>query len=92
MKTRPPVELRSIDSARVRARRYYLAECRSLFGEPALLITWGRIGRLPRVRLETFAFAEALLERREELLARRSAHGYCEPKQLVDKPTSRAVA
>lgn len=69
-------ELRSIDPARRRARRYHIAEMRTLFDEPALLITWGRIGARARVRLETFASAEGLLERRQELLARRRAHGY----------------
>jgi predicted DNA-binding WGR domain protein len=72
------IELRSIDPKRDRARHYYLATCRSLFGEPALLITWGRIGRPPRARLETFESMTKLTKRRTELLARRRAHGYIE--------------
>jgi predicted DNA-binding WGR domain protein len=74
--TGPAMELRSIDPTRRRSRRYHMAECRTLFGERALLITWGRIGAPPRVRFETFASSAKLVERREELLARRNAHGY----------------
>jgi predicted DNA-binding WGR domain protein len=71
------LEFRQVDPARGRSRRYRLAESRSLFGELALLITWGRIGAQPRVRVETFASEVARVARWEELLARRSAHGYC---------------
>lgn len=74
--TRPALELRQVDPARGRARRYHVAESRSLFGERALLITWGRIGSAPRVRLETFANEAELEARWSELLARRDAHGY----------------
>jgi len=76
--TQPPHEatLRHIDPKRARARSYHLRTCRSLFGEPAILITWGRIGRRPRVRLETFASPVDLEARWCELLARRGAHGY----------------
>lgn len=70
------LELRHVDPARGRARRYHVSECRSLFGEFGLLVTWGRIGKPTRVRLETFASAAELGERRTELLARRFAHGY----------------
>jgi predicted DNA-binding WGR domain protein len=74
--TRFNIELRQVDPSRGRARRYHLAEARSLFGELALFISWGRIGRAPRVRLETFATEAALHARWEELLARRAAHDY----------------
>lgn len=70
------IKLTSIDPSRDRARRYHLAICRSLFDGYALLITWGRIGRLPRVRVETFETLAELEARRTELLARRRAHGY----------------
>ena len=70
------LELRQIDAARGRARRYHLARSRSLFGESAILITWGRIGRPARVRIETFISEAKLKERWSELLARRHAHGY----------------
>jgi predicted DNA-binding WGR domain protein len=70
------LELRQIDPARGRARRYHLARSQSLFGESAILITWGRIGRPARVRIETFISEAKLRERWRELLARRHAHGY----------------
>jgi predicted DNA-binding WGR domain protein len=72
------VELRSVDPKRNRARHYHLSTCRSLFGEHALLITWGRIGQPPRARLETFDSLSDLMQRRTELLSRRRAHGYIE--------------
>lgn len=75
---RRELELRQVDPKRCRARRYRIAECSSLFGESALLITWGRIGGRTRVRLETFASRTELDARWHELLARRDAHGYIE--------------
>jgi predicted DNA-binding WGR domain protein len=74
----PELEFRSIDRARGRARRYHLARGRTLFGESAILITWGRIGRPARVRVETFSTETKLRTRWRELLARRRAHGYRE--------------
>jgi predicted DNA-binding WGR domain protein len=69
------LEFRRIDAARRRARRYRLVDSRTLFGALALLITWGRIGAQPRIRVETFGDEVARSARRTELLARRSAHG-----------------
>jgi predicted DNA-binding WGR domain protein len=73
---RAALELRQIDHARRRARRYHLAEDLSLFGDCGLIVTWGRIGRTPRVRFEPFASPSELEARWHELLARRLAHGY----------------
>lgn len=73
---RPPVELRQLDPSRNRARMYRLAESSSLFGERGLMITWGRIGRAPRVRFEPIESDAALHARWSELLKRRLAHGY----------------
>lgn len=70
------LELRQVDPARRRALRYYMTRCRSLFGEVALLIAWGRIGKPARVRLETFQSETELDERWRALVARRNAHGY----------------
>lgn len=72
----PELELRQIDPARGRARRYHMARSRTLFGERAILISWGRIGRPARVRVETFATEAKLNARWRELLARRWSHGY----------------
>lgn len=70
------IELRQIDVSRGRSRRYLVAECRTLFGELALLISWGRIKRPPRIRIETFASEAEVEARMRALLARRRAHGY----------------
>ena len=70
------IELRQIDPARRRFRRYRITECRSLFGEPCLLIEWGGIGRPGRLRSEAVASAATLANRKRELLARRRRHGY----------------
>jgi predicted DNA-binding WGR domain protein len=75
----PALELQQIDPARRRARRYHMSLCRSLFGEHGLLITWGRVGKQPRVRLETFGTAAELDARWRQLLARRTSHGYRSP-------------
>ena len=70
------VQLRLVDPALNKFRVYCLAESESLFGEPSLFITWGRMGHKCRVRLEVFADRQALQRRRRELLARRRRHGY----------------
>lgn len=70
------VELRQVDPARKRFRRYRMRECRTLFGEPCLVIEWGRIGGPLRLRSETFPTPGALASRKRELLARRRRHGY----------------
>jgi len=80
------LELRQVDPVRHRVRRYHIAECRSLFGEHSLLITWGCIGRRARIRLETFGSAAKLDERWHELLARRGSHGYIiQPSAVRDE-------
>jgi predicted DNA-binding WGR domain protein len=81
------LELRLVDPAKNRFRIYGLTECRTLFGEPCLRIVWGRIGnRRPRERSEVFSDRTALVQRRDELLARRGHHGY------VSTTTRRATA
>jgi predicted DNA-binding WGR domain protein len=70
------IELTSIDPERRRARHYGVALCPTLFGGYGLLISWGRIGRPPRVRIETFETPAAIGARLTELLTRRRAHGY----------------
>lgn len=84
--TRRGVTLKQVEPCRRRARVYHLAESNSLFGARGLVVTWGRIGRPPRVRFEAFSSGVELAERWDELLARRLAHGYllcaeqtCEP-------------
>jgi predicted DNA-binding WGR domain protein len=87
---RRELELRHIDPRRNRARRYHLSKCRSLFGELSILITWGRIGARPRLRLETFRNEATRSARWHGLLARRSSHGY---QVVVEaRPSLAAVA
>jgi hypothetical protein len=74
--TRRGVTLKQVDPCRRRARVYHLAESNSLFGARGLVVTWGRIGRPPRVRFEAFSSEVELAERWDELLTRRLAHGY----------------
>lgn len=71
------VELRMVDPQRNRFRVYGMTVCRTLFGELALRIAWGRIGnRRLREKTEVFTSEDALERRRAELLALRSRHGY----------------
>ncbi len=70
------IELRLIDPARNRFRLYGMTECRTLFGEPCLIVAWGRIGQALRTRSELFSDRYALERRRRALLARRRRRGY----------------
>jgi predicted DNA-binding WGR domain protein len=72
------LELRLVDPAKNRFRLYGMTEARTLFGEPCLLIAWGRIGRKLRRRTETFDDRELLERRWRALVARRRRHGYVE--------------
>lgn len=59
-----PVYLTRRDPERNMARFYVLALEPTLFGEVALLRTWGRIGTRGQVRIETFdGMAEAYVAR-----------------------------
>ena len=72
------IELKLVDPSRNRYRHYAITETITLFCEPCLVITWGRIGRRCRIRTEVFATREDLALRRDELLVleRRRQHGY----------------
>jgi predicted DNA-binding WGR domain protein len=70
------IELRMVDPVRNRFRLYGLTETRTLFGEPCLVIGWGRIGHRLRSRTEVFADQGLLEHRRKALLARRRRNGY----------------
>jgi predicted DNA-binding WGR domain protein len=58
-----------------------MTEQATLFGAVDLIVEWGRLGRVPKVRIERFASPTALFKRRRELLARRRRHGYQEAAQ-----------
>jgi predicted DNA-binding WGR domain protein len=70
------VALKLVDPSRNCFRHYAITECKTLFEDHALLISWGRIGKAPRTRCEVFASEGALNKRRDALLAVRRAHGY----------------
>lgn len=63
-------------------RIYGITEVRGLFEPHALLIAWGRKGRLRR-RVETFATLGELEARRRELAGRRRRNGYA-PTAISD--------
>jgi len=70
------MELRSMDPSTNRYRCYRLVEQKTLFGETALVIHWGRLGQPFRCRTEVFPTEALRAQRREALLARRRRHGY----------------
>ena len=70
------MELRSVDPSTNRYRFYRLVEQKTLFGETALVIHWGRLGQPMRSRTEVFPSEADRAERREALLGRRRRHGY----------------
>jgi predicted DNA-binding WGR domain protein len=70
------VDLCLIEPSQNRFRRYRVEAGRTLFGEPYLIIEWGRIGKRLRRREEVFGDDRELERRRGELLARRRRHGY----------------
>lgn len=56
--TDPPLHLTRRDPARNMARFYRIDLIPTLFGETALIRTWGRIGTRGRDRVETFGDVE----------------------------------
>lgn len=70
------VALKFVEPSRNCFRHYAVTECKTLFEEHALFISWGRIGKAPRTRCEVFASEGELKKRRAALLAVRRAHGY----------------
>ena len=70
------VVLQRRDCARNAARFYVLAIEPSLYGDAALVRTWGRIGSLGRQRLDLYASAAEAGEALEAWLARKVRRGY----------------
>jgi len=70
------MELRSVDPARNRQRRYALSIQYRVDGGAELVIAWGRIGQRARVRVESFESVIDLRRRYAALLARRRRHDY----------------
>jgi predicted DNA-binding WGR domain protein len=76
------IELWSLDPSQNRFRVYAIREERTLFGEPCLVVAWGRLGRPLRERTEIFTSGGALSARRSALVALRTKHGYFAPAML----------
>jgi predicted DNA-binding WGR domain protein len=70
------MELHRVDPTKNCRRGYRLHETRTLFGETALIIEWGRLGQRFRSRSEVFPSDALRAQRSKELLARRRRHGY----------------
>ena len=66
----------SVAPERNRFRTYRIGEQGNLFGQPELVITWGRMGRRPSQRVERFDSEQDLNRRKRELLSRRRRNGY----------------
>ena len=71
-----PIALQLVDCTRNRKRLFAVVEVWTLFGEPSLLIRWGRLGGHCRVRAEVFDSLQDRSRRRRQLLRRRRRHGY----------------
>lgn len=72
-----PLRLTRRDPERNMARFYVLTLEPTLFGEVALLRTWGRIGTRGQVRIETFGEADEARATREKLERAKRKKGYC---------------
>lgn len=59
-----------------RYRSYRLELTKDLFGNWALVRSWGRIGRSPRTQVEHFLFRFDAKEHAQRIIRRRLAHGY----------------
>jgi predicted DNA-binding WGR domain protein len=70
------MELRLVDPSTNRYRCYRLVEKKTLFGETALIIHWGRLGQAFRSRTEVFPSDAHRAKRCEALLQRRRRNGY----------------
>jgi predicted DNA-binding WGR domain protein len=73
---RHELRLVSVDPATNRRRFYALRWQPSLFGEPALLRTWGRLGTVGRSRASAYPDAASAQAAIVALLRRRLRHGY----------------
>jgi predicted DNA-binding WGR domain protein len=73
---REELRLVSRDPAKNRDRFYTLRWQPSLFGEPALVRTWGRVGTVGRSRASVYPDATRAQAAIVALLRRRLRHGY----------------
>jgi len=72
----PPTLLRKVDPSR-NMRRFYVVEVSaSMFGDSALVRSWGRIGRVGSVRVDLFASPGEAEAARARLVAAKLKKGY----------------
>lgn len=72
----PPLCLYRRDPDRNMARFYRLALVPTLFGETAVMRSWGRIGTVGQSRADTYALAEDALAAFTKLAAGKQRRGY----------------
>lgn len=83
MKTNPiELYLRRVDAVRNMARHYSLSLEPTLFGELAIVRTWGRIGTHGQQKLLTFANPEEAVTELKKLALRKTRKGYIENSWL----------
>jgi len=71
-----PLTLRRIDPSRNMARFYSLSVEPTLFGDPALVIEWGRIGTIGRRRLRLCPDLEAAVNAWRRIEKSKRQRGY----------------
>jgi len=74
----PPLHLERIDASRNMWRYYQLAVHPTLFGEHALVRSWGRIGAPGRRKIMTFCELDAARRAFKRLEAAKRRRGYVE--------------
>ncbi|PPQ33152.1 hypothetical protein CCR94_02635 [Rhodoblastus sphagnicola] len=75
----PPLHLERIDASRNMWRYYELELHPTLFGEHALVRTWGRIGAPGRSKIMTFSELDAAKRAFKRLEASKRRRGYFVP-------------
>lgn len=65
-----------VDPERNRYRSYHLRLTRDLFGNWAIIRTWGRIGKYRREQVDYFRTVDEAMEHATRLGRRRLLHGY----------------
>ena len=74
----PPLHLERVDAARNMWRYYELAVHPTMFGEHALVRTWGRIGSPGQLKIMTFSELNAAKRAFDRLEASKRRRGYCD--------------
>jgi predicted DNA-binding WGR domain protein len=70
------IEFARLEPEHNRYRSYRLELTQDLFGNWALVRSWGRIGGTPRTKVEYFVFRFDAKDQAQRIIRRRLAHGY----------------